>query len=196
MHWASISTGISSILAVVVITLIIAGCCYFRGRRQQQSRARHTELLRNIATSRHSSTPVKVQSGAYPGPSSSDFIRADPFVFDAPGRASIFDSPIGGPAALPAIQFSPLPPPAGCLVARPNINTSTRNPSPPPRRSPSPTTQSTQEHSNFLKTVPQESTPCLTSALRPVHSVDDYNLSGVKACDLRPGSVARMTVHF
>ena len=27
LHWASISTGISSILAVVVITIIIAGCC-------------------------------------------------------------------------------------------------------------------------------------------------------------------------
>ena len=106
LHWASILTGISSLLAVVVLTLIIAGCCYFRGRRQRQSRARHTELLRNIATGRHSSTPVKVQSGAYPGPSSSNVIRADPFVFDFPGHASVFDSPIGGSAVIPAIQFS------------------------------------------------------------------------------------------
>ena len=108
MHWASISTGISSILAVVVLIFIVAGCCYFRGRRQRQSQARHTELLRNIASGsgHHTSTPVKVQSGAYPGPSSNEVIRADPFVFDAPTRASVFDSPIGGPAAIPAIQFS------------------------------------------------------------------------------------------
>ena len=30
LHWASISTGISSILAVAVLCLVIAGCCYFR----------------------------------------------------------------------------------------------------------------------------------------------------------------------
>ena len=106
LHWASISTGISSILAVVVLCLIIAGCCYFRGRRQRQSRARHAELLRNLATGRHTSTPVKVQSGAYPGPSSSDVIHADPFIFDSPGHPSVFDSPISGPVVIPAIQFS------------------------------------------------------------------------------------------
>ena len=108
MHWASISTGISSILAVVVLIFIVAGCCYFRGRRQRQSRARHAEVHHNIVSSsgHHTSTPVKVQSGAYPGPSSSEVIRADPFIFDTPARASIFDSPIGGPTATPAIQFS------------------------------------------------------------------------------------------
>ena len=58
-HWASISTGISSVLAVVILCILIAGCCYFRGRRQWQSRARHAELLRSLATGRHSSTPVR-----------------------------------------------------------------------------------------------------------------------------------------
>ena len=64
LHWASISTGISSILAVAVLCLLITGCCYFRGRRQRQSRARHSELLRSLATGRHTSTPVRTQSGA------------------------------------------------------------------------------------------------------------------------------------
>ena len=33
IHWASFSTGLSSVLAVVLAGLFIAGCCYFRGRR-------------------------------------------------------------------------------------------------------------------------------------------------------------------
>ena len=107
LHWASISTGISSVLAVVILCLFIAGCCYFRGRRQRQSRARHAELLKSLATGRrHSSTPPKPQSGAYPGNSPSRVIRADPFVFDSPTHQSIFDSPIGASPGLPAIQFS------------------------------------------------------------------------------------------
>ena len=65
MHWASISTGISSILAVVILVFIVAVCCYFRGRRQRQSWARHAEVLRNIVSSsgHHASTPVKVHQG-------------------------------------------------------------------------------------------------------------------------------------
>ena len=65
LHWASISTGISSLLAVVVLCLCIAGCCYFRGRRQRQSRARHAELLKSLSRGmHHSSTPPHSQSGA------------------------------------------------------------------------------------------------------------------------------------
>ena len=38
IHWASFSTGLSSVLAVVLAGLFIAGCCYyFRGRHQRQS---------------------------------------------------------------------------------------------------------------------------------------------------------------
>ena len=108
LHWASISTGISSLLAVVVLCFCIAGCCYFRGRRQRQSRARHAELLKSLARGRrHSSTPPHSQSGAYPGPSSSRVIRADPLVFDNPALTSVFDSPIGGSTGHPALQFSP-----------------------------------------------------------------------------------------
>ena len=181
---------------MVVIIFVVAGCCYFRGRRQRQSRARHTKLLRNIASGHHTSTPVKVQSGAYPGPSSNDIIRADPFVFDAPNRASVFDSPIGGPATLPAIQFSAATASCGCLVAPPNTNTSTRTLSLQPLRSLSPTTQGTREHSSSLKAAPRESNLCPANVLRPVQSIRDYNLSGVAACDLRLGSVSRMTVRF
>ena len=107
LHWASISTGISSLLAVVVLCLCIAGCCYFRGRRQRQSRARHAELLKSLSRGMHrSSTPPHPQSGAYPGSSSSRIIRADPLVLDGPALPSVFDSPVGvtGP---PALQFFP-----------------------------------------------------------------------------------------
>ena len=48
LHWASFSTGLSSVLAVIISVAFIAGCCYVRGRRQRQSRARHTEVLRTI----------------------------------------------------------------------------------------------------------------------------------------------------
>ena len=51
IYWASFSTGLSSVLAVLVAGLLIAGCCYFRGHQQRQSRARHTELLHTIAFS-------------------------------------------------------------------------------------------------------------------------------------------------
>ena len=70
IHWASFSTGLSSVLAVVLAGLFIAGCCYFRGRRQCQSRARHTELLHAFSSSaRHVSSGIHPQSGKYPGPS-------------------------------------------------------------------------------------------------------------------------------
>ena len=105
LHWASISTGISSVLAVVVLCLFIAGCCYFRGRRQRQSWARHAELLKSLAHGRrHSSTPPRPRLPRY-------FLfpshQADPLVFDNQALPSIFDSPIGGSSGHPAIQFSP-----------------------------------------------------------------------------------------
>ena len=69
LHWASFSTGLSSVLAVVLAGLFIAGCCYFRGHRQHQSRARHTELLHALSSSasRHVSSVSRPQSGVYPG---------------------------------------------------------------------------------------------------------------------------------
>ena len=72
IHWASFSTGLSSVLVVVLAGLFIAGCCYFRGRRQRQSRARHTELLHALSSSaRHFSTATSSQSGKYPSTSAS-----------------------------------------------------------------------------------------------------------------------------
>ena len=67
IHWASFSTGLSSVLAVVLAGLFIAGCCYFCGRRQHQSRARHTQLLHALSSSaRHVSSGASPQSGKYP----------------------------------------------------------------------------------------------------------------------------------
>ena len=31
LHWASFSTGLSSVLAVIISVALIAGCCYVRG---------------------------------------------------------------------------------------------------------------------------------------------------------------------
>ena len=60
----------STVLAVVLAGLFIAGCCYFRGRQQCQSCARHTELLHALFSSaRHVSSGTHPQSGKYPGPS-------------------------------------------------------------------------------------------------------------------------------
>ena len=68
VHWASFSTGLSSVLVILLAGFLIAGCCYFRGRRQRQSRARHSQLLHALSSStRHTSTPSSSQSGKYPG---------------------------------------------------------------------------------------------------------------------------------
>ena len=67
LHWASFSTGLSSVLIVVLVGLAIASCCYFRGRRQRQARSRHSQLLHALSsTASHVSTPAKQQSGVYP----------------------------------------------------------------------------------------------------------------------------------
>ena len=67
IHWASFSTGLSSVLVVVLAGLFIVGWCYFRGRRQRQSRARHTQLLHALSSSaRHVSSGASPQSGKYP----------------------------------------------------------------------------------------------------------------------------------
>ena len=72
LHWASFSTGLSSVLAVVVVCVSIAACCYCKGRRQRQSRSRHSQLLHALSsTAQHVSTPARPQSGAYPMPPAS-----------------------------------------------------------------------------------------------------------------------------
>ena len=50
LHWASFSTGLSSVLAVVVVCLSIAACCYCKGRRQRQSRSRPSQLLHALSS--------------------------------------------------------------------------------------------------------------------------------------------------
>ena len=71
LHWASFRTDLSSVLAVVLAGLLIAGCCYFRGCWQHQMCAHHTELLHALSSSTHYvSSTVRPQSGAYPRPTS------------------------------------------------------------------------------------------------------------------------------
>ena len=45
--------------AVVLVGLAIATCCYFKGRRQRQSRSRYSQLLHALSsTASHVSSPV------------------------------------------------------------------------------------------------------------------------------------------
>ena len=108
------------------------------------------------------------------------------------------------PSALPPdsqlSNFPPLPPPADCQGAPRSTSISTR-PRPLLPSSRLPTTRGSPEPSTSSRVARQESTPfledsALCSAPRPVHSVGAYNRSGLRACDQRSGSVARMTVHF
>ena len=61
-----------TVLAVLVALALVTRCCYFCGRRQRQSRARHTELLRSIVVGANKtiSSHQRTQSGAYPSVSS------------------------------------------------------------------------------------------------------------------------------
>ena len=78
LHWASFSTGLSSVLAVVLVCLSIAACCYFKGRRQRQSRSRHTQLLHALSsTAQHVITPIRSQSGVYPRPQQQSHLSID-----------------------------------------------------------------------------------------------------------------------
>ena len=81
IHWASFSTGLSLVLAVLVALALATDCCYFRGRLQQQSRARHTEVLCSIvAGANHTvSSHQRTQSGAYLGSSSPGPVQVSRF---------------------------------------------------------------------------------------------------------------------
>ena len=78
-HWASFSTDLSSVLAVLVALAMVAGCCYFRGRRQRQSCDHHAELLKSIVSGSRKavSTPHRTQFRAYPGTSGSSQVLSD-----------------------------------------------------------------------------------------------------------------------
>ena len=101
IQWASFSTGLSSVLAVIVALVMVAGCCYFRGRCQRQSHACHTEVLCSIVAGANlnvSSHP-RSQSGAYPGSSS-------------PGSAQASS---GAPVYL-VVAYLTSPPAASCVL--------------------------------------------------------------------------------
>ena len=102
IHWASFSTSLSSVLAVIVAMVILAGCCYFRDRRQRQSHARHAKVLRSIVAgaTRNVSTHQLTQSGAYPGSPSPDAAQAS--------------TTSGGSLAYLVVTYSASPPAASC----------------------------------------------------------------------------------
>ena len=84
---------------VLVFIALVAGCCYFRRRRQHQSRASHTKVLCHIVagTNRHSSTMPRTQSGAYPGPAATSVVApSDP----------IFIEPAHGAISYPTVRYS------------------------------------------------------------------------------------------
>ena len=111
IHWASFSMGLSSVLAVLFALILIVGCCYFRGRRQRQSRARHTELLCTIVAgaTKNVSTPQCSQFGAYPGPPSSVLRSSDPS--PATDDRIVFEptlAPSQGAVAHPVVRYTPV----------------------------------------------------------------------------------------
>ena len=115
LHWASFSTGLFSVLAVIISLVLIAGCCYVQGRRQRQSRARHTELLRTIVNSatKAVSTATHQQSGAYPGPAPSLQPAAVQRLPSLPSPADdriVFEPPVvpaRGSTAYPVVRYTP-----------------------------------------------------------------------------------------
>ena len=182
LHWASFLTGLSSALAVVVLLFLIAGC-YFRGKRQRQSRARHAEVLWHIvsSTGRHTSTPPRVQSGPYPGPPSNEVICANPF---------LFESPVRGAVSMPAIQFSASAASCGLPGGATKYDNVPRLPAPTtPTTTPGPSSSS-------MKAAPQGSIPSPVKVSRPVLSVKDYNLASIDVRHSHSGSVSRLLVHF
>ena len=115
LHWASFSTGLSSVLTVIISLGLIAGCSYVGGRRQRQSRARHTELLRTIihgATKAVSTTPQQ-QSGAYPEPPPSlqpAAVQRLPSLLSIADDRIVFEPPVipaRGSTAYPVVRYAP-----------------------------------------------------------------------------------------
>ena len=124
LHWASFSTGLSSVLFVLISLGFIARCCYVRGPCQRQSRASHTELLRTIVhvTTKAISTNQQQQSGAYPGlfpslqPSAVQHVSALPDVAD---HRLIFKPPVipaRGSTAYPVVRYTPAQSASGGLL--------------------------------------------------------------------------------
>ena len=96
-------------------------------------------------------------------------------------------------------------PPAACRDVLPSTNTPTRRRLQPLRNCPLPTTPGSPGRSTSSRVVRQGSTLSLSlsteasaarSVVRPMHSVSDYNRSGLAACDDRPGSVSRLIVRY
>ena len=107
LHWASFSTGLSSVLAVVLVGLAIASCCYLRGRRQRQTRFRHSELLHALSSATtHVSSPVTSQSGVHPGSSPRNSSSVDPSSVKYPVARFAAASPVVYPIARIAPSLS------------------------------------------------------------------------------------------
>ena len=136
LHWASFSTRLSSVLAVLISLLHIAGCCYLHGSRQGQSRARHTELLRTIDTgaTKAISTPAHNQPGAYPGPAL-PVLHLPALPSPADDRVLFEPSlvPSRGSAVHPVVRYTP-----GLPLHRPAVSRAVPLPTPVvPQPSPS-----------------------------------------------------------
>ena len=185
IHWASFSTGLSSVLAVVVLFILISGCCYFRGWRQ-----------RCFGTS----SPAPTATAAPLHVSRQRFTQAPPpqGTFSVPIPS--FLSPSKAPSRpLPSTTL-PSPPLAASPVAPPNIamplpcSTSRW-----PHRSPSCTSSipaTPKPSSSTKKAALLASTHSTVDAPRRMISVWDYNLAGLAACHSRPGSISHLVLHF
>ena len=150
--------------------------------------------------------PPRGSSGRTP---SSSTVRRSPLCSTLPSvsPATQLSSspPLPAPLDNRLCNFPPLPPPAACRDVLPSTNTPTRRRLQPLRNCPLPTTPGSPGRSTSSRVVRQGSTLSLSlsteasaarSVVRPMHSVSDYNRSGLAACDDRPGSVSRLIVRY
>ena len=96
IHWASFLTGLSSVLAVVIVFILISGCCYLRAPPRATPRCLGTSSPVLTATA----APLHVSSqGPTQASSSEDVIRAGPFIFEL----------VRGAVSAPSVHYSASP---------------------------------------------------------------------------------------
>ena len=209
LHWASFSTGLSSVLAVIISLALIAGFCYVRGRRQRQSRARHVELLHTIVhgVTKAVSTATYQQSGAYPGPAPSvqpAAVHCLPLQTTDLSSSLLSFLPEAPPCipssathrAHPPYAVSRAAPPPMAAVRLPNSLPLTPATS-SPTRTIAPLRSFPLPSNSFPRRGPPASTPSAVDSrtLTPAHSVQDYNTAAAFS-SAPPGSVPNLKVRF
>ena len=206
LHWASFSTGLSSVLAVVLVGLFIAGCCYFRGRRQRQTRSCHTELLHappfvpNLALTQGPLPALHLPStqqslSIIPSPASPHSLL--PYLVASQVLPPLTSDPLQSSSTLPV-------PPATCLLpmrrSRPSPSTAGHPPqstTATSRVSARPESVPSTDNGSVPTTfaAPSTASPASSGRIVPAHSHKDYNRRDFSRSAV-PGSVFNLKVTY